>query len=94
MPKGNASGGGPGTTYSVPEEVKVAGKRTIKQTLHPTTAYEWVGPNQITTTYYVWLGNSANEVVEIAFTYAEKDPNKDSVLKSFDQMLSTFKLTQ
>lgn len=93
-PKGNAGGGGPGTTYSVPEEVKLAGRRTIKQISHPTTVYEWVGPNQISTTYYVWLGNSANEVVEISFTYDDKNPNKDSVLKSFDQMLSTFKLTQ
>lgn len=93
-PKGDAGGGGPGTTYSVPEEVKVAGKRTIKQTSHPTTAYEWVGPNQISTNYYVWLGNQAHEVVEITFTYDDKNPNKSSLIKAFDKMLSTFKLTQ
>ncbi len=90
-PKGNAGGGGPGATYSTPEEVKIAGKRAIKQISHPTTAYEWVGPNQISTNYYIWLGNPANEVVAIIFTYDEKNPNKDSLIKDFNQMLSTFK---
>ena len=89
--KGNAGGGGPGTTYSTPEEVKIAEKRAIKQISHPTTAYEWVGPNQISTNYYIWLGNPANEVVAIVFTYDEKNPNKDSLIKDFNQMLSTFK---
>lgn len=91
--KGNAGGGGPGTTYSVPEEVSVGGKRAMKQTTHPTTAYEWVGPNQITTNYYVWLGNSANEVVEISFVYDDTNKNKDALIKNFNQMVSTFKLT-
>ena len=89
--KGNAGGGGPGYTYSTPEETKIAEKRAIKQISHPTTAYEWVGPNQITTNYYIWLGNPANEVVAIAFTYDDKNPNKDSLIKNFNQMLSTFK---
>lgn len=93
-PKGDVGGGGPGTIYSVPEEVKVAGKRTMKQTSHPTTAYEWVGPNQISTNYYVWLGNQAHEVVEITFTYDDKNPNKSLLFKDFDMMLFTFKFTQ
>lgn len=92
-PKGDAGGGGPGTTYSIPEEVSVGGKRAMKQTTHPTTAYEWVDPNQITTNYFVWLGNSANEVAEISFTYDNQNPNKDTLIKNFNQMISTFKLT-
>ncbi len=91
--KGNAGGGGPGTTYSNPEEVSVDGKRAMKQTTHPTTAYEWVGPNQITTNYYVWLGNSANELVAISFTYDNTNKNKDELIKNFSKMVSTFKLT-
>ena len=91
--KGNAGGGGPGTTYSNPEEVLIDGKRAMKQTTHPTTAYEWVGPNQITTNYYVWLGNSANELVTISFTYDNTNKNKDDLIKNFNQMVSTFKIT-
>lgn len=91
--KGNAGGGGPGTTYSNPEEVSVDGKRAMKQITHPTTAYEWVGPNQITTNYYVWLGNSVNELVAISFTYDNTNKNKDDLIKNFNQMISTFKLT-
>lgn len=93
-PKGNIGGGGPGHTYSNPEEIKIAGKRAVKQESHPTKAYEWVGPNQISIDYYIWLGNSANEVIQITFTYDNTNPDMSTLIKKFNQILSTFKVTQ
>lgn len=90
--RGEVGGGGPGYTYSVPEEVNIGGKRAVKQQYHPTTSYEAASPDNITVNYYVWLGD--NKIMHIEFTYNDKNPNKEALLKSFNTIISTLEFTQ
>lgn len=91
--KGDVGGGGPGLTFLTPEEIRASGRKVMKQIQHPTTEYENANPKQITTNYYIWIGNSDNEVVRLSFTYDDRNPNKESLIQIFNQILSSFKFT-
>lgn len=90
--QGEVGGGGPGSTYSVPEEVTIAGKRAVMQKYHPTRPYEAASPDDITVNYYLWLGD--NKILQIEFTYNDKNSNKEVLLKSFNTIISTLEFTK
>jgi len=89
--KGSGIGGGPGFTYLPPQEVTIGHKRAILQISHPDKTYEFTYPDQITNYYYIFIGNQANEVLMISFTYDEKNKDKESNVITFNRILSTFK---
>ncbi|MBI2029020.1 hypothetical protein HYT02_01245 [Candidatus Gottesmanbacteria bacterium] len=89
--KGEEIGGGPGFTYYEPKLITLNGKEWIYQKSHPSTNYELSTPNEIANNYYLFLNNPTNEILMISFYYDDRDNNKTSNIKSFDQVLSTFK---
>jgi len=88
--KGLGVGGGPGTDYTTPQEISINGNRAMFQKSRYSTVYEYVGPWINTYSYYIPI-NSPKELVYIFFSFDDRDPQKESVLKQFDQILSTFK---
>lgn len=91
--KGNAGGGGPGYTYETLREVAVAGKKAMMQQSHPSKSYEWVSPDQITINYYIPIDNSLKEIIYISFLYDMNNPDRESLLSAFNQILQTLKFT-
>lgn len=80
-------------TYLPLTETTIAGKRVMKQTYYLTTVVVNEHPRQITTEYFIWLGNSANEAIYITTQYVETNANKEMLLKTFDEIISTFTFT-
>lgn len=90
--QGEVGGGGPGYTYSVPNEVIVDGKRAVMQKYHPTKSYEATSPDDITINYFIWLGD--NKIMHIVFGYNDKNPNKEALLKSLNTIIATLEFTK
>lgn len=87
---GQTGGGGPGTTVEKVYETKIGGKRAMVKLSKPTVNYESSSPNDRVLTYYVYLNNPKFEILEFSFSYGDKYPNKDTLLKTFNSIISTF----
>lgn len=87
-------GGGPGTDFYPPSSTYVGKYKAMLQKSNPSTTYEWVSPDDITLNYYIYLGNADNELLSISFEYNDKNNKKSELIKTFNQILSTFKFTE
>ena len=90
---GDAGGGGPGTTHDLPIETSIGGKRAMLHSSHPSTAYEFANPGQITNVYIIPINGSLKDVVYISIFYSLANPKKEKLLADFNKILSTFKFT-
>lgn len=90
---GGDFGGGPGTTFDDAKKITIGGKQAVTQQYHPTNIYEFASPDQISKDYIIPFDFSLHDIVYISLRYSTKNKAKDEFLRTFDQILSTFKFT-
>lgn len=81
--------GGAGTTIEKISETKVGGKRTLVLLSH-STGYKESQPGDNYLSYCIYLNNPKFQVLRIVFNYNDGDKDKDLLLNTFNQILSTF----
>lgn len=82
----------PISTFSDAHETTIAGKRAMVQTSHEkNNKNPDFNSNNSFRNYYVFLGSG--KIINIYLGYDETNPNKELILKTFESILSTLKLT-
>ena len=82
---------GPGTVFDLPKEISIDGKRVMIQQYHPDRADQAANPAHITNSYYIILDNPSHDILNLQFSYDDRDSNKDTSISTFDKILSTFR---
>ncbi len=90
--KGNAGGGGSGTTFEIPQVLTVGNNQFILQVSKPTTNYESSSINDRDYNYYHWINTSS--IAKITLGMNVNNPGKEKYEKMFQQILSSFKFTK
>lgn len=89
---GTSVGGGPGFTYEIPTPIKIGKYDMMMQSTHPEKRYEFVFPEQITNSYYYYIGGNPTKILFISITYDSRYDGIDKTLAEFNQILSTLEI--
>ena len=90
---GNMGGAGPGYTYETAKTTTIDGVSGVEQTSHPTTSYEWLSPDNISTSYYIPLNGFPEKVLIARFDYNANNSQKDKILEEVKKVITSLKFT-
>lgn len=71
-----------------PEQTIVGGKKAMKQIVSQTSEHQETNLRDNQVIYWIWLGD---RIIELSLVYDSGSSDKDNLVKTFDQMVSTIK---
>lgn len=91
LKKGDVGGGGPGRTNEAVNEAVIGGKKALFVKSHPTSDYEFSRKSDTSYTYYLLFEKPESVVLRISLRLNENNPDKEKIIQTFNQILSTFR---